>query len=179
MPGPRSRRGRSSSARRPARSPGSSTTTSNPAGSCKECIAEGVRTKRKAPHPGPRCATHHRAKRNTTRDARKGAYVEKTYNITEDQYQALLAFQGGCCAICRRIKGLRKRLAVDHDHSCCDGPTSCGKCVRGLLCTTCNKFLGHIRDSPAAMEFGKNYLIDPPANHVLGNQRGTKYVVRG
>ena len=27
---------------------------------CKDCAAEEVATKRAAPHPGPRCATHHR-----------------------------------------------------------------------------------------------------------------------
>jgi hypothetical protein len=28
---------------------------------------------------------------------------------------------------------------VDHDHACCQKKNrSCGKCIRGLLCHTCN-----------------------------------------
>ena len=29
-------------------------------------------------------------------------------------------------------------LEVDHDHSCCEGGNSCGKCIRGVLCRGCN-----------------------------------------
>jgi len=41
----------------------------------------------------------------------------------------------------------RKALAVDHNHACCPGRKSCGECVRGLLCSNCNKALGLVRDS--------------------------------
>jgi hypothetical protein len=62
----------------------------------------------------------------------------------------MLAAQGGLCAICQRAEtklqpqtGLPHRLAVDHDHTCCPGQlTSCGRCVRGLLCASCNLSLG-------------------------------------
>jgi hypothetical protein len=54
------------------------------------------------------------------------------------------------CALCRRTFYTGKNhgvgsggLAVDHDHNCCQTGKSCGKCVRGLLCSTCNRSLGH------------------------------------
>lgn len=69
------------------------------------------------------------------------------YNITLEQYDALLARQGGVCGICQRPETNKrlKYLSVDHDHSCCPlSKVSCGKCVRGLLCTGCNRRLGAI-----------------------------------
>ena len=42
--------------------------------------------------------------------------VERTYGLTAEQYDALLARQGGRCAICR-ARPKSKRLAVDHDHA--------------------------------------------------------------
>lgn len=66
------------------------------------------------------------------------------FGVTEDQYRELLAKQGGRCAICLKKPG-KYRLSVDHDHSCCPGARSCGRCIRGLLCGNCNlKLLGMI-----------------------------------
>lgn len=91
------------------------------------------------------------------------------YNITGEQYQAILDAQGGKCAICQRATGRTKALSVDHDHACCDLPTSCGECVRGLLCSPCNKYLGYIRDEIAAAQRMVEYLIYPPGRKVLDN----------
>lgn len=65
------------------------------------------------------------------------------YNLTVDEYNKLLESQGRGCAICGKTpEELGKYLVVDHDHSCCPPGKSCGKCVRGLLCTNCNTKLG-------------------------------------
>lgn len=87
--------------------------------------------------------------------------IFRRYGITEDQYNALLAAQGGVCAICGRGPGTEtrmKRLVVDHDHACCPGGKSCGKCVRGLLCPWCNRFIGLALDSPARLKDAIRYL---------------------
>lgn len=135
---------------------------------CKDCLADGVTTKREAKYPGPRCYTHHRAVLAERKARARAAHVERTYSITEEQYQALLAAQGGECAGKCGARGKVKRLAVDHDHACCPGPVSCGRCVRGLLCTRCNRFLGHVRDSPESLRALADYLENPPAKAVLG-----------
>jgi hypothetical protein len=126
---------------------------------CKDCGS----TTRKTPHPGPRCATCHRAVVKGRRVVAHGRRLEQVYSITVTEYAEILAEQGMRCAICRRATGARKRLAVDHDHGCCNQPTSCGQCVRGLLCSTCNKTLGHFRDDPAAFLRGALYLLDWPS----------------
>lgn len=135
--------------------------------SCKDCLAEGITTKRKAPHPGPRCATHHRALRKKRRDYSHKQHVEETYNITYDQYWAIYKAQGGKCYVCRRATGARRKLSVDHDHACCNGPNSCGKCVRGLLCSKDNEWLGHIRDEADVAQRVIDYLANPPARQIL------------
>jgi Recombination endonuclease VII len=56
----------------------------------------------------------------------------KQLGVTDDEYQRLLTFQGGVCAICGNPPKNR-RLSVDHNHRT-------GK-VRGLLCFRCNRAL--------------------------------------
>lgn len=54
--------------------------------------------------------------------------------------------------------GEKEDLVWDHDHSCCPGKTSCGKCIRGLLCRGCNLALGYVQDSPEKLISLANYL---------------------
>lgn len=56
----------------------------------------------------------------------------KALGFTLTDYSAMLAAQGGGCAICGAPPKLR-RLHVDHDHKT--------NRVRGLLCYRCNKAL--------------------------------------
>lgn len=128
-----------------------------PVRKCKDCPSEGSR---KAPHPGPRCATHHRARKKALREAAHARRIEATYGITKEQYEALYEAQGGVCWICQRATGKTRKLSVDHDHDT--------GFVRGLLCRPCNDILGHLRDDPAAAIRVATYLQDPPAFDVIG-----------
>lgn len=128
---------------------------------CIDCTEEGLQTKRKAPHPGPRCATHHRAKRRARSTVTWSQRIWETYGITEEDYWQVYEHQGGYCFICRRANGKRKRLSVDHCHAT--------GTVRGLLCTACNRnVIGHLRDDPDALIRAAQYLSHPPAVEVLG-----------
>lgn len=132
--------------------------------SCKDCA---IGTKRPAPHPGPRCATHHREVTKARRSKAHASYVAKTYSLDEGQYEALYKSQGGRCYICRRASGAARRLSVDHDHSCCPGRVSCGRCVRALLCRPCNDLLGHVRDDIDTLRRAAIVIRDRPAQEVL------------
>ncbi len=127
---------------------------------CKDC---GADSKRPAPHPGPRCATHHRGRKKALKRAAHARWIEKTYGITSEQYWAIYEAQGGTCYICQRATGATKLLAVDHDHAT--------GYVRGLLCGPDNQLIGRLRDNPDALLRGVEYLNNPPAFNVIGKVR--------
>ncbi len=89
--------------------------------------------------------------------------TQERYNLSPSQYAELLTSQGGVCAICAQPPG-RRRLFVDHDHACCAGRQSCGRCVRALLCVRCNSMLGHAQDNPARLTAGIAYLTKHQRN---------------
>lgn len=64
---------------------------------------------------------------------------KRRYGVTAESYAEMLVRQDGRCAICRRPGSeFARPLAIDHDHSCCASTPTCGKCNRGLLCSSCN-----------------------------------------
>lgn len=85
--------------------------------------------------------------------------LKRKFGITLNQYEELLYAQGGGCAVCEKTEQENhRRLAVDHDHSCCAGMITCGECIRGLLCSSCNLHFGAIGDSLAHIEAMATYL---------------------
>lgn len=72
----------------------------------------------------------------------------------------MLAEQAGRCAICRTDEpGGSGTWHIDHDHSCCPGrKASCGRCIRGLLCTRCNIGLGNLQDNPETIRAAADYV---------------------
>lgn len=147
-------------------------TSPKPRLSCVDCAAQGLPLTRKATRPGPRCATHKRQARNKASDARWASHILATYTLSVEEYWALYGAQGGRCALCQRASGTTRRLSVDHDHLCCKGRTSCGNCVRGLLCRPCNTLLGRARDAVEFFQRCINYLTAPPARNILRRRKG-------
>lgn len=81
------------------------------------------------------------------------------FKMSPEQYNEMLAGQGGGCAICGALKSTDgKSLHVDHDHDCCPGPTSCGKCVRGIVCNLCNSTMGIARHDVYRLRRLADYL---------------------
>jgi len=77
----------------------------------------------------------------------------RKYGLTAEQYKQRLADQGGGCAICAATSSRGKpgeRLHVDHCHQS-------GR-VRGLLCSECNRGIGHFRDDAERLERAAAYL---------------------
>lgn len=60
------------------------------------------------------------------------------YRLTKEQF---LEMAKDGCNICGKTQ--ERSMQVDHDHSCCSGQGStCGKCVRGVICNRCNQTVG-------------------------------------
>ena len=84
--------------------------------------------------------------------------LRRKYHITAAEYDAMLAAQGGHCAICPATEaGGNGVFHVDHDH---DHET--GR-VRGLLCHACNTALGLFKESADLLAAAMVYLRFPPA----------------
>ena len=103
--------------------------------------------------------------RKATRSrAAHGTRIEATYGITATEYNTLLNYQNGACAMCG---GTRKyRLHVDHDHKL-EREQGSRASVRGLLCARCNKLLAKAGDDTNLLAAAIKYLKNPPARKVI------------
>jgi hypothetical protein len=128
---------------------------------CVDCAALPVDDRPNRPRPatkgGPRsrrCYRHWKAKQDADRKARHDSRVVKTYGLQPGEYEELLAFQGGTCAIpsCK-ANGKARRLAVDHDHVTGE--------PRGILCGPHNRDL--VGKFANDLQAGLDYLANPPA----------------
>jgi Recombination endonuclease VII len=97
-----------------------------------------------------RLTERRRAKTLVTPEARSRwnrAYKLKLMGLTPEGFGQMLEAQSYACAMCRTPFEKDQRICIDHDHACCRPSLPsrcCGKCVRGLLCLTCNVALGYI-----------------------------------
>lgn len=77
-------------------------------------------------------------------------HLIKTYGLNETTYQKLVTTQHGLCAICLQPPKINKRLYVDHCHKT--------NKIRGLLCATCNTFIGKLKEDPILLSRSRSYL---------------------
>ena len=104
---------------------------------CKECTKARVS---KAHHENP--------------NLQRNRDLRRLYNIGIEEYEKLLAEQGGHCAVCEATqpggRHATQHFPVDHCHTTGE--------VRGLLCHNCNTALGLLKDDPSRIANLITYL---------------------
>ena len=97
-------------------------------------------------------------------NARRREYNSlRRWNMSASQVEAILAAADYSCEACGCPRSEAKALVLDHDHSCCPGEHTCGKCIRGVLCWHCNIALGYLKDDPKRI---KGLLTYAEVSHV-------------
>lgn len=125
---------------------------------CEDCRAvfreySNVRRKRPEVAERIRAGARENAKLPHVRHAKRA----RNYGLTPEELTALL--DAGVCSACGTTEPGFHGWSVDHDHSCCDTDSSCGECVRGILCRTCNVALGQVGDNIDHLEALLQYLV--------------------
>ena len=80
----------------------------------------------------------------------RNSNLKRLYGITADDFDRMLAEQGGGCAICGSPDPQGRNFHVDHCHD--------SKVVRGILCHPCNTGLGNFVDDPGRLAAAVAYL---------------------
>ncbi len=114
---------------------------------CRACQNARLREYRRK-HP-EREAARSRRYRQRNPDKVRARNIAKRGATLED-YDVILARQGGVCAICKTPPPEGKHLSVDHCHAT--------GVVRGLLCGKCNSGLGMFADDPGRLIAAVTYL---------------------
>jgi hypothetical protein len=82
--------------------------------------------------------------------AMRDLYYRRTYGVSADDVDVMLAAQGNVCAICGERPEVEARMHVDHDHVTGE--------LRGVLCSRCNHAIGLLREDPALFARAATYL---------------------
>lgn len=107
---------------------------------CKTCVGNSTMQVREWRTKNPEAAAANRQRSRV-----------KVYDLSIEEYDALLEKQSHACAICRKTApGGKGRWHIDHNHAT-------GK-VRGLLCAMCNVGLGNFYDDIALLKGAIDYL---------------------
>ncbi len=125
---------------------------------CRDCVNARHRQRYNSdPAVRQRILANTRKSSSANPEVWKRRYLMRVYNITLEEYNAVLERQGGVCAICGREEEIKNpaakkqsSLAVDHCHET-------GK-IRGLLCFKCNTGIGALGDTVESLEKALAYL---------------------
>jgi hypothetical protein len=82
----------------------------------------------------------------------------KRHRITPQILEDISRRQGNLCPCCGVGFKPGDATAIDHDHACCPGETSCGRCIRGILHRKCNSGLGLFGDDWRRLRRASDYL---------------------
>lgn len=86
------------------------------------------------------------------------SHLKCQYNMTLEDYNHMLVAQNNLCLLCGKPLDLTINNPVDHDHKCCNGEKSCGKCIRGVLHDTCNQYIARIERYPHLLNPALKYI---------------------
>lgn len=98
----------------------------------------------------------------TEAEKRRDSYLRTTWGISLEEYEEVLAQQGGGCVGCGR-PGRTRALHVEHDHKT--------GYLRAIACARCNSALQKVNDNPQVLLNLAAMLQDPPFPRVLGRQQ--------
>jgi len=90
-------------------------------------------------------------------EAARERRLRTCFNICSEEYEKVLLFQGGNCAITGQPSAL---LVMDHDHTY--------GLLRGLVDWKLNKGLELFRDDPVLLRRAADYLENPTVTRALG-----------
>jgi hypothetical protein len=90
-----------------------------------------------------------------SKEAQRVREYKRNYNLEHDLALSLAKCRLGECKICNKIT----KLVVDHCHET--------KVVRGLICDSCNKVLGHSFDNPETLIKAAKYLRENTMTEVF------------
>ena len=89
--------------------------------------------------------------RKNNKEIYKNGILKRKYGITFIEFKEMFELQESKCKICsKELELLAKTTHVDHCHT--------SNKVRGILCSSCNVTLGHVKDNIVILENAIEYL---------------------
>src|SRR5436190_13017039 len=110
--------------------------------------------------------------RPATKRRERASHLRRKFGLSLEQYDQLLANQGGVCAICGDPPEEDASLHIDHDHETGS--------VRALLCVRCNNALGQLEEDADLVRAAASYLDihDPEVAELSARAKERAYALK-